>query len=136
MALIDFVHKPSFLIRMTYLNKSFESVAKGKCNLFTASISSSDYLELNCKKRNWWHFSRSKIGKRRVKQKSGSANHFTLKVKTDRTCYNLKSPYSDLLSLSADELMLAGWHPRQLCDLRKSSTGGAHFENPLNLFKK
>ena len=35
---------------MTYLNKSFESVAKGKCNLFTTSISSSDYLELNCKK--------------------------------------------------------------------------------------
>ena len=65
-------------------------------------------LGTQLQKRNGWHFSRSKIGKRRVKQKSGSANHFTMKVKTDRTCYNLKSPYSDLLSLSADELMLAG----------------------------
>ena len=88
---------------------------------FTASISSSDYLETQLQKRNWWHLSHSKIGKRQVKQRSGLANHITLKVKTDRKCYNLKSPYSDLLSLSADELMLAGWHPRQPCDLHKSS---------------
>jgi hypothetical protein len=75
---------------------------------FTASISSSDYLETQLQKRNWWHLSHSKIGKRQVKQRSGLANHITLKVKTDRKCYNLKSPYSDLLSLSPDELMLAG----------------------------
>jgi hypothetical protein len=78
-------------------------------------------LGTQLQKRNWWHFSRSKIGKRQVKQKSGFANYFIMNVKTDRTCHNLKSPYSDLLSLSADELMLAGWHPRQPCDLHKSS---------------
>ena len=36
--------------KLADIHKSFESVAKGKCNLFTASMSSSDYLELNCKK--------------------------------------------------------------------------------------